>query len=64
MTDLREYSSSELSNWVMNDEYLYKLRHYPTSALKEALDECFLYTDEQWDELQEDLEADYEESEA
>ena len=55
MTDLREYNSGELSAWVMNDEGLYRMRHRP--SLKDALDECFLYTDEQWDELQEDLEA-------
>lgn len=54
--DLREYSSSELSNWVFNDEGLYRVRR-SWFDLKEILDELFLYTDEQWNELVEDLEA-------
>ena len=54
MIDLTEYSSAELSMHVMNDEFLYNQRH--SESLKGLIDEQFVYTDEQWDELQEDLE--------
>ena len=59
--DLRDYGSGELSNWVFNDEGLYRSRHN-LESLKELLDEIFLYTDDQYDELVEDLEAELEEA--
>ena len=59
MQDLTQYSESELSMWVFNDEYLYNNRH--RMHLKSILDDLFIYTDEQWIELQADLEADYDE---
>lgn len=57
--DLTEYSDAELSLNVFNDESLYNQRF--CSDLKELLDEIFIYTEEQWEELQEDLESDLEE---
>lgn len=57
--DLTQYSSAELSLNVFNDQSLYNQRH--DRNLKELLDELFIYDDEQWEELQEDLEADLEE---
>ena len=58
--DLTQYSSAELSLNVFNDESLYNQMH--CSDFKELIGELFIYTDEQWDELQEDLEADLEEA--
>ena len=53
--NLTEYSSDELSLQVMNDEGLYNMRH--SSALFEILDELYIYTEEQRDILEQDLEA-------
>lgn len=49
-TDLSEYSDSELLMWVLNDEALYRLRKNK-SALFELIDEIFIYTNEQKNEL-------------
>lgn len=60
-TDLTQYSDDELSMLVFNDEGLYRERH--RSYLKELLDECFIYTEAQYETLQEDLEEDLAEDE-
>jgi hypothetical protein len=52
--DLREYSENELSLQVFNDEYLYKQRRN-LNNLKNSLDEFFLYTDEQFKILKQDI---------
>ena len=52
-TDLTNYSDSELSLVVFNDEYLYNIRH--RSHLIDTLNELFIYTDEQLEELKQDL---------
>jgi hypothetical protein len=64
-TDLREYSSAELSLLVFNDEGLYKMRR---SILRDCeankpsiLAELFEYTEGQLEELVIDLKADLEE---
>lgn len=51
--DITEFSDSELFLIVMNDEYYYRRRH--RSNLREELTEHFIFTDEQWDELAQDL---------
>lgn len=58
-TDLTEYSDNELSMHVFNDEGLYRMRNKP--YLKETLDEYFIYTDEQYEVLLQDIEEDNEE---
>lgn len=65
MTDLREYSDAELSLVVMNDEDLYRMmrRTYNNRALREQLEEIYLFTEEQWDDLVETVEADRAEDE-
>ena len=59
MIDLTQYGEQELSLHVFNEEYLYNNRH--RMFLKDILDDTFIYTDEQWIELQADLEQDAEE---
>ncbi len=59
--DLTEYGSSELSDNVMNDESLYLSRN--SANLCELLEEYFIFTTEQWDELVQDLEDEKEEME-
>lgn len=54
MNDITEYSDNELSLLVMNDEYLYNMRH--SSSLFETLDDMFTYTQEQLDVLKSNLE--------
>lgn len=63
--DLRKYSDAELSLWVMNDEGLYSQRR---SILRDIqanrpsiLVEIFEYTEDQLNELEQDLIADLEE---
>jgi hypothetical protein len=56
--DIREYSDSELSLHVMNDEYLYKMRRRPLRHLRADLEEMFIFTIEQWEDLVETIEAD------
>lgn len=51
--DLTEYSDGELSLHVMNDEYLYRQRR--SCNLKEQLEELFIFSEEQWEELENDL---------
>lgn len=51
--DITEYSDSELSLIVMNDEGLYRMRR--SSNLRAELEQVFIFTDEQWDELAQDL---------
>jgi hypothetical protein len=53
MIDLTQYSNSELSLNVFNDEGLYNIRHEP--GFIEILDEVFIYTSEQLAELEQDL---------
>lgn len=60
--DLTQYSDSELSMVVFNDEYLYNMRHKP--YLKYTLDELFIYTPDQLDELENDLMEEMEGEEA
>lgn len=60
--DLREYSDSELSLIVFNDEGLYRMRRNKT-ALLETLNELFLYNSDQLAELEQDLEDDSKEDE-
>ena len=59
--DLTEYGSSELSLYVFNDEWLYRRRH--RSDFEKFLRRMFVFTDEQWDELVEDLMQDLKEEE-
>lgn len=54
--DLREYSDSELSLRVFNEEWLYKMRHYGRRGFIEILEEYFIFTQAQQDELEDDLE--------
>ena len=51
--DLTEYSDSELSLMVFNDEGLYRMRRRP--GLKELLEEYFVFTEEQWEQLENDI---------
>jgi hypothetical protein len=51
--DLTQFSDSELSLRVMNDEVLYDMRRY--SNLRTELEMFFIFTNEQWDKLVEDL---------
>jgi len=52
------YGNQELSLHVLNDEYFYRLtrRMNYRSQVKEFCDQYFLYTDDQLDELCDDLE--------
>ena len=59
MEDLTRYSDQELSLMVFNDEYLYNQRH--NSGFSDLIDELFIYTEEQKDELIQDLTDDLEE---
>jgi hypothetical protein len=63
MTNITEYSDAELSLIVMNDYDLYKLmrRTYNLSTLRSMLEEIFIFTTEQWEDLVETIEADREE---
>ena len=57
MNDLTQYSDSELSLVVFNNEFLYDSRKN-LESLREILDEAYIYTSEQWDELVQDIEDD------
>jgi hypothetical protein len=57
--DLTQYSDSELSLHVFNDETLYRMCH--RSGFDEVIDQLFIYTPEQWHELAQDLGDDLEE---
>lgn len=56
--DLTQYSDNELSDWVFNDEGLYRNRRLTPVILKAILQEYFIFTDDQWDQLLIDLEQD------
>jgi hypothetical protein len=55
-TDITMYSDSELSLIVFNEEWLYKMRHYGRKGFISILDEYYIYTQAQLDELENDLE--------
>ena len=57
--DLTQYSDGELSLVVMNDEYLYGKRN--SRNLKGLLEELFIFSEEQWEELENDLKEEEEE---
>lgn len=65
MQDLTEYSDAELSLVVFNDEDLYKFvrRTYNLRTVREYMEEMFKFTQEQWEDLVETIEADREEDE-
>jgi hypothetical protein len=56
--DITQYSDSELSLLVMNEEGLYRMRRQPLRHLRENLEEMFIFTTEQWEDLVETIEAD------
>ena len=56
--DLTRYTDDELSLRVFNDESLYCLRRYP-HALQEAIENLFIFTDAQRDQLRDDITDDY-----
>ena len=60
MTNITEYSDAELSLHVFNDEDLYKFvrRTSTLSTIREYLEEIFIFTNEQWEDLVETIEAD------
>ncbi len=57
--DLTEYSDSELSLLVFNDEGLYRMRR--RRDFIDTLREYFIFTDEQLEELKQDLQDEEEE---
>lgn len=59
MKDIRHYSVNELSLLVFNDEFLYQWRH--TSRLIDIINDIYIYTDEQLEVLNEDLNQDLDE---
>lgn len=56
-TDLTEFSENELSLMVFNDEYLYKMRRNKKNLIA-TLDDMYIYTDEQLEVLNNDLDED------
>lgn len=56
--DLTKYSENELSLHLFNDEYLYKARKQSHEYLRELLEEIFIFTEEQFDVLIQDIEDD------
>ena len=54
MENLTEYSDQELSNWVFNTECLYSARN-DEAELMRIINSSFVYTDEQLQELKNDL---------
>lgn len=63
--DLTVYGDSELSLNVFNDEDLYKMmrRTRDLNTMREYLEESFIFNDDQWAELVEDIDADRAEDE-
>ncbi len=53
--DLRQYSDNELSLLVFNDEDLYKLAMRNPNRLLDVINDLFMYTEEQLNELKNDL---------
>jgi len=58
MNNITQYSDEELSMVVFNTEFLYNMRH--DNDLWEILDEGYLYTVEQREQLEKDLAEDLE----
>lgn len=56
MQDLRQYGSAELALQIFNIEGLYNIRH--DDGLMAIIDEMYIYTLEQLEELVQDLEED------
>ena len=54
MQNLTQYSDQELSLHVFNDEYLYSIRK-DLDTLMDKIEEFFIYTQEQMNELVLDL---------
>lgn len=59
--NITNYSDDELSLYVFNDEYLYNLR-YNIDILKSVLDENFIYNEDQYNTLLNDIEDDEKEN--
>lgn len=57
--DLTQYSDQELSLLVFNDEGLYRMRH--NSQFIGMLNDLFIFTDEQLEVLEQDLDDDLKE---
>lgn len=53
MNNITQYSDSELSLIVFNDEGLYNMRHDP--VLFDLINDAIIYTPEQLEELKTDL---------
>lgn len=56
MNDITHYSDQELSLMFLNDEVLYKelmraVRRDDFTIIKEICDECFIYTEDQLEDL-------------
>lgn len=60
--DLTQYSDQELSLRVFNDEGLYRMRR--NSQFIGFLNDIFIFSDDQLEELENDLRADLEEVES
>lgn len=54
MENLTEYSDQELSIWVFNTEWLYNARSDEAEFMR-IINSSFIYTDEQLQELKNDL---------
>lgn len=52
-TDIRHYTTQELSLQVYNTWELYRMRFHPD--FKVIVDATFAYTPAQWDELEQDI---------
>ena len=66
MTDIRPYSDQELSLHFLNDEGLYRelmkgVRLNRFSYVRLVADECFIYNEDQLDDLEETFNAELEE---
>ena len=59
--DITEYSDDELSLIVFNDECLYKMRRNRKSLI-ESLEDFFIFTSDQLEVLNNDLDSDEEEN--
>ena len=62
--DLTAYTGNELNMWVQNDEHLYNeynkcLRCGDIGPLIETLDEVFIYSDAQMNELKNDFDQEF-----
>jgi len=56
MKDITNYSVQELSLLVFNTESLYNIRFMVD--LRSTLEELYIFTEEQWDELESDIDSD------